>query len=229
METKKSSNRVKMKVYNSCTPIPIHKIKELDENTNRLGVMGAEICSEMNNKQRKKDYLLPFLTGLRLDYGWHLDRKIETEDNGFGDNCWVYAVNENGDIDRDEINYLKRFRVVNEDGFWQLYLLHNSITVMPAFWHGFYLVRGYVFTLKDLKYLEYMSDEDKELYSQKKLLLPKVSLRGNVATIKVTYWHDNDGLCRDTVKISVDEDGRMNSIKTARRDIIVKTFVHIMY
>ena len=219
----------KTRIYNSCTPIPIHKISEFDDSTNRLGIMGAEICCEMNNKQRKKNYLLQFLTGLRLDYGWRLDRKLTLNTNSIGDSCHIYTVNENGEIDYDELSYLKRFRVINEDGFWQLYLLHIAETVMPAYWHGLYLMRGYIFTLNDLKYLEYLSNEEKKILSQKKLLLPKVKIQENGATIKVTYWADNDGLCRETVKILVDENSRMTSIKTIKREVISKTYIQICY
>ena len=124
------------RIYNDCTPIPIHKISLMDDKTNRLGIMGAEICCEMNNHRRKKDYLLPYLTGLRIDYGWHLERSLAKMDCGLGDTSWIYAVNESGEEDKEQMHFLKRFRIVNDDGFWQMYLLYNAERVMPVWWHG---------------------------------------------------------------------------------------------
>ena len=218
----------KMRIYNPHTPIPIHQISELDENTNRLGKMGAEICCEMNNTRRKKDFLLPYLTGLRMDYGWHLDRTTTLDMNSIGDVSRVFAVDENG-VEDHALNYLKRFRIINEDGFWQMYLLYNAASVMPAWWHGCYVLRGYVFTLSDIKYLEYMPAEDKKMFSQRKLLLPKVIKRKNSANVKVTYWHDNEGLCRETVKITVNGDGRVISYKTVKREVLYQTCYRIDY
>ena len=216
------------RIYNDCTPIPIHKISSIDDKTNRLGVMGAEICCELNNKRRKKDYLLPHLTGLRLDYGWHLDRD-QPDERGTGDVSRLYTVSDNGEEDRDPMHYLKRFRIINEDGFWQMYLLYNAIRVMPAWCHGLYVMRGYIFTLSDIKYIENMLDSDKATYSQKKLLLPKIKILKNSANIKVTYWSDHEGLCRETVKISVDDDGRMTSIQKTKRDVLVHNHIIIHY
>ena len=218
----------KMRIYNSQTPIPIHQISELDEKTNRLGKMGAEICCEMNNSRRKKDFLLPYLTGLRLDYGWHLDRTTTLDMNSLGDVSRVFAVDENG-VEDHALNYLKRFRIINEDGFWQMYLLYNAASVMPTWWHGNYALRGYVFTLSDIKYLEHMPTEAKEEFRQKRLLLPKVNKLKNTANIKVTYWHVNEGLCRETVKIIVNDEGRLISYKTVKREVLYETCYHIDY
>ena len=217
------------RIYNDCTPIPIHKISLTDDKTNRLGIMGAVICCEMNNHRRKKDYLLPYLTGLRIDYGWHLERSLAKMDCGLGDTSWVYAVNENGEEDKDQMHFLKRFRIVNDDGFWQMYLLYNAERVMPVWWHGLYVVRGYVFTLSDIRLIENMEDSDKETFSKKKLLLPKVNVIKNSANIKVTYWSDHDGFCRETVKITIDDDGRLTSIKRTKQEVLVPSNICICY
>ena len=100
---------------------------------------------------------------------------------------------------------------------------------MPAWWHGLYVMRGYIFTLSDIKYIENMLDSDKATYSQKKLLLPKIKILKNSANIKVTYWSDHEGLCRETVKISVDDDGRMTSIQKTKRDVLVHNHIIIHY
>ena len=216
-------------IYNDCTPIPIHKISLMDDKTNRLGIMGAEICCEMNNHRRKKDYLLPYLTGLRIDYGWQLERSLAKMDCGLGDTSWIYAVNESGEEDKDQMHFLKRFRILNDDGFWQMYLLYNAERVMPVWWHGHYVVRGYVFTLSDIRLIENMEDSDKETFSKKKLLLPKVNVMKNSANIKVTYWSDHDGFCRETVKITIDDDGRVTSIKRTKQEVLVPSNICICY
>ena len=229
LESNKSSDRVKLRIYNPCPPIPIHKIKVLDDNTNRLGVMGAEIFSEMNNKLRKKNYLLPFLTGLRMDYGWRLDKKLELNTKGIGDSGYLFAVNEKGETEMKCSHYLKRFRIINEDGFWQMYLLYHSWSVMPAYWHGLYGLRGYVFSLSDIRYIENMYDSDKEIFSKNKELLPRIDVRKNFADIVATYWDDQEGLCRETVRIIVDDDGRMISIKRTGREVLVEPHIFFCY
>lgn len=223
------TNQVKMMIYNRCTPIPVHKIYELDENTNRLGMMGANICSEMSNKLRKNNYLLPFLTGLRIDYGWRLDKKLELDENTIGDNSYIFLVNEKGETDMDRSSYLKRFRIIDKDGFWQMYLLYHSWSVMPAWWHGLYGLRGYVFSLPDINYIENMYDSDKEIFSRDKTLLPQIEVGRNFAKIKATYWDDQEGLCRETVRIIVDDDGRLISYKRIKREVLVGIHVIINY
>lgn len=229
MGTNKVSDRVRMRIYNDCTPIPVHKILELDENTNMLGMMGANICSEMSNKLRKKNYLLPFLTGLRMDYGWRLDKKLDLNKNSIGDSSRLFAVNEKEEVDMDRSSYLKRFRIIDEDGFWQMYLLYNAEDVMPAWWHGLYGLRGYVFTLSDIKYIENMFDSDKEIFSKRKDLLPEIEVGKNFAKIKATYWDDQEGLCRETVRIIVDDDGRLISYKRIKREVLVGIHIIITY
>ena len=229
MERSKIPNRIRMRIYNDCTPIPFHKISLMDDKTNRLGIMGAEICCEMNNKLRKKNYLLPFLTGLRMDYGWRLDKKLDLNEKSIGDSSYLFAINEKDEVDMNRSNYLKRFRIINEDGFWQMYLLYNTTSVMPAWWHGLYGLRGYVFTLSDIRQIENMEESDKETFSRKKLLLPKVNIMNNSANIKVTYWSDHEGLCRETVKITIDDDGRLTSIKRTKRDVLAPNHIIIDY
>ena len=229
MEANKVSDRIRMRIYNKCTPIPVHKILELDENTNRLGMMGANICSEMSNKLRKKNYLLPFLTGLRMDYGWRLDKKLDLNKNSIGDSSHLFAVNEKEEVDMDRSSYLKRFRIINEDGFWQMYLLYHAWSVMPAWWHGLYGLRGYVFTLSDIKHIENMYDSDKEIFSKRKDLLPQMNIGRSFANIKATYWDDQEGLCRETVRIIVDDDGRVISIKRIKKDVLVPNHIHFCY
>lgn len=216
------------RIYNNCTPIPIHKISLMDDKTNRLGVMGANICCELNNNRCKKGYVLPYLTGLRLDYGWHLDRDLPNE-RGIGDTSWLYAVNENGEEDRDKEHYLSRFRIVNDDGFWQMYLLYIAENVMRAWWHGLYIMRGYIFTLSDIQYIKNMYDSDKETLSENRRLLPKIYIKNRIATIKATYWSDHKGLCQETVKIAIDEDGRLKSIKKISTDILIPNHVIFCY
>lgn len=222
----------KMRIYNSQTPIPIHQISELDGKTNRLGKMGAEICCEMNNTRRKKDYLLPYLSGLRIDYGWHLDSTTTLNMDDIGDVSKIFAVNEEG-VKDNPMNFKKRFRVIDEDGFWQMYLLENSSTVMPTWWHGNYILRGYVFTLEDIKYLDVLTEEEKRVLSQKRLLLPQVRILDKFnersATVKATYWNDWEGLCRETVKITLDRDRRVESIKTIKRDVLVEYECGILF
>jgi hypothetical protein len=183
----------------------------------------------MSNKLRKNNYLLPFLTGLRIDYGWRLDKKLELDENTIGDNSYIFLVNEKGETDMDRSSYLKRFRIIDKDGFWQMYLLYHSWSVMPAWWHGLYGLRGYVFSLPDINYIENMYDSDKEIFSRDKTLLPQIEVGRNSAKIKATYWDDQEGLCRETVRIIVDDDGRLISYKRIKREVLVGIHVIINY
>ena len=193
-------------------------------------MMGAEICCEINDIcYRKRRYLLYFLTGLRLDDGWYLDRTFPKDDNFSGELSRLFAANDKGEVEYIKEHYLRRFRIISEDGFWQIYLLYNAISVMPAYWHGLYLMRGYIFTLSDIKYIENMKESDKAIFSKQKQLLPELKIKKNSATIIVTYWSDRKGLCRETVEINIDDDCRMTSIKTTKEEILVPNHIHIRY
>lgn len=92
---------------------------------------------------------------------------------------------------------------------WQIYLLTTASTVLPAFWHGNYRNRQYVFSKSDISNL--LGYYRENIFSKVDVsniaddILPRVELIGNMAKVRCCYWNDWEGLVRETVSINFND------------------------
>ena len=132
------------------------------------------------------------------------------ENVGIGDNSWFY-------IDTGHsIKTLKKRTLIEKVGAacsemsaWQIYLLTTASTVLPAFWHGNYGNRQYVFSKSDISNLSGFFKGN--IFSKVDVsniaddILPGVELIGSMAKVRCCYWNDWKGLVRETVSINFND------------------------
>ena len=149
------------------------------------------------------------------------------ENVGIGDNSWFY-------IDTGHsIKALKKRVLIEKVGAacsemsaWQIYLLTTASTILPAFWHGNYRNRQYVFSKSDISNLSGFFDEN--IFSKVDVsniaddILPGVELIGNKAKVRCCYWNDWKGLVRETVSINFNDRKRIHINKEIESEILYK-------
>lgn len=105
----------------------------------------------------------------------------------------------------------------SEKGAFETYLLYRAKTVLPVFWHGGYIVRRYIFFREDLTKIDEMDGIDLSKFTYD--LMPEVSIEGNVATVKCTWWNDWRGLVRETFTFTWDGD-KATDIKSEEKVLV---------
>lgn len=182
--------------------------------TNSYGLLGAEfyqylksLKSDGSSLGKFNDRVSEMLYKLKLQGELHV-RFAKKEGNG--DHSWFYfkedepkAINSSSKAER--LLY-KRIRVeCTPMGAWQIYLLHNSKTVLPLYWHACYIRRTYVFSKDDLIRIQRdnirFGDNDVATIMDQYNIYPEIELEGNIAKVKCCYWNQWRGLVRETVTI----------------------------
>ena len=127
-----------------------------------------------------------------------------------GDNSWFYI-----DTGHSKRTLKKRLLIekvgatCSKMSAWQIYLLTTASTVLPAFWHGNYRNRQYVFSKSDISNL--LGYYRENIFSKVDVsniaddILPRVELIGNMAKVRCCYWNDWEGLVRETVSINFND------------------------
>ena len=104
---------------------------------------------------------------------------------------------------------------LNEQSAWELFVLRESFSFMPLFWHGGYARCTYILELADLaklvsKPIRHWNGKERvditadvAAYLDDESLLPKVTmLSENEALVRYTYWNSWRGLVRAEMKIT---------------------------
>lgn len=104
---------------------------------------------------------------------------------------------------------------LNEQSAWELFVLRESFSFMPLFWHGGYARCTYIFELADLaklvsKPIRHWNGKERiditadvAAYLDDESLLPSVTMLSvNEALVRYTYWNDWSGLRCVEVKIT---------------------------
>jgi hypothetical protein len=96
----------------------------------------------------------------------------------------------------------------SEKSAWQIYLLYTAYAVMPVFWHGAYDLRKFIFDEADLNDIPPLRYTDLQILSIDNLLLPRVEMTSDKkeASIYCTYWNEWQGLVREHIVLSFNED-----------------------
>ena len=105
---------------------------------------------------------------------------------------------------------------MSEQGAWQLYLLKTTPCVMPAYWHGEYMKRKFIFEKYDLYGIEALKDYDLTDLITCPIIWPSVTIEHQAADSAVAhvfccYWNDWKGLIREHVKMTL-MNGRVEKI-----------------
>ena len=131
---------------------------------------------------------------------------------------------------KNEINEEALLRYIrmemSEQGAWQLYLLKTTPCVMPAYWHGEYMKRKFIFDKYDLYGIEALNDYDLTDLIACPVVWPSVSLDhlakdSVVAHVFCCYWNDWKGLIREHVKMTL-KDGRVEKYENLDDFVIYK-------
>lgn len=143
---------------------------------------------------------------------------------GMGDHTGFMLYWEN-EIDEEAL--LRYIRLeMSEQGVWQLYLLKTTPCVMPAYWHGKYMKRKFIFNKYDLYGIEALNDYDLTDLIACPVVWPSVSLDhlakdSVVAHVFCCYWNDWKGLIREHVKMTL-KDGRVEKYEIMEDLVIYK-------
>ena len=127
----------------------------------------------------------------------------------------------------NEETLLQHIRVeMSEQGVWQLYLLMTTPCVMPAYWHGKYMKRKFIFEKYDLYGIEALKDYDLTDLTACPIIWPSVSIEhpaedGVVAHVFCCYWNDWKGLIREHIKMTL-KNGRVEKYETLDDLVIYK-------
>lgn len=123
---------------------------------------------------------------------------------------------------------------LNEQSAWELFVLRESFSFMPLFWHAGYARCTYIFERADLvklvstKRMSWNHEERKRVdvtgniaaYMDDESLLPSVTmLSENEALVRYTYWNDWSGLRCVEVKITK-ESGTTTFCNVSRRTLV---------
>lgn len=146
---------------------------------------------------------------------------IDPKIGGMGDNTgfmlyWDSKINEEA--------LLRYIRMeMSEVGVWQMYLLKTTPCVMPAYWHGEYMKRKFIFEKYDLYGIEALKDYDLTDLIACPIMWPSISFEKQavdsvVAHVFCCYWNDWKGLIREHVKMTL-KNGRL--VKYENQDDLV--------
>ena len=127
-----------------------------------------------------------------------------------GDNSWFYIDTGHSTKALEKRLLIEKVGATcSEMSAWQIYLLTTASTVLPAFWHGNYENRQYVFSKSDISNLSGFCRGN--IFSKVDIsniaddILPGVELIGNMAKVRCCYWNDWEGLVRETVSINFND------------------------
>ena len=121
----------------------------------------------------------------------------------------------------------------SEMSAWQIYLLITASTVLPAFWHGNYKNRQYVFSKSDISNLSGYYGEN--IFSKVDVLniaddiLPGVELIGNMAKVRCCYWNHWKGLVRETVSINFSDRKNIRIDEEIESEVLYKYHCRVWY
>lgn len=143
---------------------------------------------------------------------------------GMGDHTGFMLYWEN-EIDEEALFRYIRLEM-SEQGVWQLYLLKTTPCVMPAYWHGEYMKRKFIFDKYDLYGIEALNDYDLTDLIACPVVWPSVSLEhlakdSVVAHVFCCYWNDWKGLIREHVKMTL-KNGRVEEYEIMEDLVIYK-------
>lgn len=146
---------------------------------------------------------------------------------GRGDNSWFYIdIGHSTKALENRLLIEKVAAECSEMSAWQIYLLTTASTVLPAFWHGDYENRQYVFSKSDISNLPGFYREN--IFSKVDVsniaddILPEVELVGNMAKVRCCYWNDWKGLVRETVSINFNDRTNIRINEEIESEILYK-------
>ena len=146
---------------------------------------------------------------------------------GRGDNSWFYIdTGHSTKALEKKLLIEKADAAYSEMSAWQIYLLTTASTVLPAFWHGNYTKRQYVFSKSDISNLSGFYREN--MFSKVDVsniaddILPRVELIGNMAKVRCCYWNDWKGLVRETVSINFNDRKNIRINEEVESEILYK-------
>lgn len=143
---------------------------------------------------------------------------------GMGDNTGFMLYWESEINKKALLRYIRA--EMSEQGIWQLYLLNTTPCVMPAYWHGEYMKRDFIFEEYDLNRIEALNDYDLTELMACPIIWPSVTLEQQtedsvVAHVFCCYWNDWKGLIREHVKMTL-KNGRVEKYENLNDYIIYK-------
>lgn len=155
---------------------------------------------------KDKGELLYVLDMIRLDKEWHLGIRL-ADSNEEDDVSDFYLFDESGQQTRSIFEHLSV--QPSKMGFWQVYLLLTSYSVMPQNEQNENLCRDYIFGVNDLKDISALSILDLSELQRQGVVSPEVILRlddngRHIADVSCTYWNKSLGLVREHIRIVVD-------------------------
>lgn len=167
-----------------------------------IGKYGREIYDTLKKDAQKHEadgafeyHNAEFLNDVEWDDKYTLFFSLPTDHEATGDTTKISLTNNENSI----TNIWEHLRVKKTIiGAWETYLLSSAETILPVWWHGGYIVRKFIFSMKDLDDIDEISGIDFDDKPEK--ILPNVKIENNVATIECTYWNDWQGLVRETTK-----------------------------
>lgn len=118
---------------------------------------------------------------------------------GIGDNSKLYVETKNGNCDYDVFGYLN-FEV-SPYGAWVAYLIYEMRHNLPAFWHGIYSARTYLYVQEDLADTKKRYQTAIPASSEEYDVAPRIYWANTRAYISCCYWSDWKGLVREIVRI----------------------------
>ena len=144
-----------------------------------------------------------------------------------GDNSWFYIDTGHSTKALEKRLLIEKVGATcSEMSAWQIYLLTTASTVLPAFWHGNYENRQYVFSKSDISNLSGFCRGN--IFSKVDIsniaddILPGVELIGNMAKVRCCYWNDWKGLVRETVSINFNDRKRIRINKEIESEVLYK-------
>lgn len=146
---------------------------------------------------------------------------------GRGDNSWFYIDTGHSTKALEKRLLIEKVDAAySEMSAWQIYLLTTASTVLPAFWHGDYENRQYVFSKSDISNLSGFYREN--IFSKVDIsniaddILPGIELIGNIAKVRCCYWNDWKGLVRETVSINFNDKKNIRINKEIESEVLYK-------
>ncbi|MDD3201808.1 MAG: hypothetical protein PHP76_07430 [Bacteroidales bacterium] len=137
-----------------------------------------------------------------MEKGCHLGIRLanqKTSERGDVSDFFIYdnADNEDPDI----LKYIHA--LPTSMSAWQVYMRMTSTTVMPAFWHGEYAFRKFIFKEKELQEIYQLKNLDLSAPLKDGLLYPSVqmetesSTNQHIAHVYCSYWSKWRGLVQE--------------------------------
>lgn len=185
-----------------------------------------------------KEHVLQLLDCLHLPLEYHLNihvAYIPPESEWPGDSSYFY-IGENA-YKSDIWDYLKLS--ISPMAAWQAYLIEKSPTLMPLIWHDCYIQRIFIYSTDDIPckiintvtpYIDTIDvfiNDIKETIKNKSIV-PTIGIYGDIAVISCCYWNNWEGLIREYVKISFEED-KVKSITKIKSSVLYKFDCGVRY